>query len=300
MFLAMMIFAVGLAFTAALAALVNRVLDSQTLMATRVEEATHSLRLTAADLRRSRDEANAANSAKTEFLARMSHELRSPLTPILGFSEMIRDSIMGPVGSPVYRDYAESIHKSGSHLLAIVNDLLDLSKLESGRQTLQEGIIDPGELITDLIRLNASATDSAGLNLIDTTNHDAADLTLLADPRLVQQMAQNLLSNALKFTPSGGRVTISISRSSDGCPVLTVTDTEIGMTSDEIERARQPFAQIENVLHRQHEGAGLGMALVEGMMRLHGGRFDVDSAPGVGTTARLVFPASRARLAIQA
>ena len=297
--LALMILAVGLAFTAALAALVNRVLDSQTLMATRVEEATHSLRLTAEDLRRSRDEAYAANSAKTEFLARMSHELRSPLTPILGFSEMIRDSVMGPIGSAIYRDYAESIHKSGSHLLAIVNDLLDLSKLEAGRQSLQEAIIDPVELVTDLVQLNASAVNAAGLALVNTTERGAEDLRLLADPRLVQQMVQNLISNSMKFTPTGGRVTISVGYSAEGCPTLSVHDTGIGMTADEVERARQPFAQIENVFHRQHEGAGLGISLVEGMMHLHEGQLDIESSPGAGTTARLVFPTSRVHSAEQ-
>ena len=297
--LASMVFMVGVAFTVALAMLVRRVLNSQALMTVRVEQATRSLRQTAVDLARSRDEAQLADSAKTDFLARVSHELRSPLTPILGFSEMIRDGVMGPIGTPVYREYAGDIHASGTHLLAIVNDLLDLSRLEAGCHTLQEQTIDAIGLIKELVRFSAARAQAAGLMIGYAPEPGVKALLLHADPRLVRQMIENLISNAMKFTQAGGDVHVGASMAADGSPVLFVRDSGIGMTADQIAHARKPFAQVENVLQRQHEGAGLGLALVDGMIRMHGGWFQIDSAPGLGTTARLIFPRARLCMALE-
>ncbi len=291
------VFGVGVLLTGALGLLVVRVYDSSRLMERRVRESTRSLRQIAEDLAASRDEAFRASAAKSEFLARMSHELRSPLTAILGFSEIIRDRLMGPLGTPVYAEYAQDIHNSGSHLLAIVSDLLDLSKIDAGRQTLEEALIDPAALLEELVRLNAGTARDSEITLIYRPNAAIDDRRLWADPRLVRQMVQNLVSNALKFTSASGTVTLWADIRPDGSPVLTVADTGIGMTPEQVMLARQPFTQIENVFQRTREGAGLGLALVDGMVRLHGGRFEIESAPGRGTTTRLVFPAERIRRA---
>ena len=242
-----------------------------------------------AALRRSQQAAELANRTKSEFLANMSHELRTPLNAIIGFSEVIVGEMFGPVGEPRYAEYARDILNSGQHLLRIINDLLDLSKLESGKQQLHESEIGLAELIGTSVRLVQPRATAAGLTL--AVNVPAGLPALRADARLLKQILINLLSNAVKFTPNGG-VTVC-ARLQDGALSIAVADTGIGMSDREIELALAPFGQVDSGLSRKHEGTGLGLPLARAFAELHGGRLEVLSTPGTGTTMTVRFPAQR-------
>jgi signal transduction histidine kinase len=244
-------------------------------------------------LDRSLAEATSANSAKSAFLAHMSHELRTPLNAILGFSEVMKQEIFGPVGNTRYREYAADIHASGQHLLALINDILDLSKIEAGKAELHEEDCDAGQAIAEALRLVAASADAGGL-VIDT--HVAAGLPgLQADNRSLKQLLANLLSNAVKFTPRGGRVDITAYLRPSGEFAIAVRDTGIGMKPDQIPLALTPFKQLDNTLTRKHVGSGLGLPICASLIKLHGGRLEIDSAPGQGTTVTVVFPRQRVR-----
>jgi PAS domain S-box-containing protein len=242
------------------------------------------------ELIKSKDAAEFANRTKTEFLANMSHELRTPLNAIIGFAEVIKDQMFGPVGLGKYADYAKDIHSSGRHLLAVINDILDLSKLEAGKLELRESEVSLQRVAEECMTL---VRDRAGKNKVRLVAEFEPNVPpLLCDERTVKQVLLNFLSNAVKFTPPGGQVTLAIRRVADGVAV-SVTDTGIGMTKDEIAIALSAFGQVDSKLARKHRGTGLGMPIAKSLVELHGGRMTVESRPKVGTTMTATFPASR-------
>jgi len=243
-------------------------------------------------LRAAKEEAELASRSKSEFLANMSHELRTPLNAINGFSEVLAAELMGPIGNPKYREYAQDIRSSGEHLLSLINDVLDISKIEAGGYELHEETVSVLPQIDACERLVAERARKAGVTL--GREVDPALPALFADERTVKQMLLNLVTNAIKFTGEGGRVTIAVRRAADGGVSLAVTDTGIGIARDDIAKALAPFSQVDNAFTRGHEGTGLGLPLVKSLIEMHGGAIDIESVPGQGTTVTLRFPAWRA------
>lgn len=233
----------------------------------------------------------AANRAKNDFLAIMSHELRTPLNAIIGFSEIIANQMFGPVGQEKYADYAGDIRSSGTHLLSIINDILDISKAEAGKLSLEEEPIDPVESLNLAMHMFRQRASEIGVDLTFRVRDDIP--WIIADPRLFNQVAINLTSNALKFTPEGGRVWIEIGLDAKGNLAMTVRDTGIGIRKDDVERIFEPFVQVENAMARSHHGTGLGLPLVRKIMTLHGGSITLESVVDEGTTATAIFPKSR-------
>ncbi|MFQ5774750.1 MAG: ATP-binding protein [Kiloniellaceae bacterium] len=245
-----------------------------------------------AELRRAWHEAESASRAKTAFLANMSHELRTPLNAIIGFSEILKGQLLGPLGNERYRHYAEDIFDSGHHLLAVINDILDISKVEAGEFELNEQETDLRDLIDGSVRLVRDGAEAAGLELV--VNADPQVPTVVLDQRLIKQSLINLLSNAIKFSPGPGRITVGMANAPDGAVLLSVADTGIGIAKEDIARILQPFAQVESAFSRSHEGTGLGLALAKSFMEAHGGTIEVRSKLDVGTTVTMCFPPERA------
>src|SRR6185312_4917121 len=243
-----------------------------------------------ADLRRAKDEAELASRSKTEFLANMSHELRTPLNAIIGFSDILIGQIFGPLNDARYADYARDIRDSGLHLLTLINDVLDIAKVEFGKVELLEETVDIVAVIESCLRLVRERAQTAGVHLTQALPPDLPHL--LGDGRRLKQILLNLLSNSVKFTPSGGRVTVSASHDADGFR-LAVEDTGIGIAAEDIETALRPFGQIDSRLARKYQGTGLGLPLAQSMAELHGGRLELRSLPGEGTTATLWLPPAR-------
>ena len=237
-----------------------------------------------------REAAENANRLKERFLANMSHELRTPLNAIIGFSTMIKDEMLGPVGQKRYRDYAADIHGSGEHLLAIISDILDLSKVEAGKMELVDAEFDAAEVMRAAIRLVREKAESDGLALI--LRPLEKPVKLHADRRAVLQMLLNLLSNAVKFTERGS-VELAASLTPSGGLRFSVRDTGIGMTAAQLAKVLEPFYQVQNALTRDQPGTGLGLPLVDRLIRLQGGRLEIESQPGIGTTASIELPPSR-------
>ncbi|MGD0190002.1 MAG: ATP-binding protein [Rhizomicrobium sp.] len=242
-------------------------------------------------LRSAKIHAETANRAKSEFLANMSHELRTPLNAILGFSDIISRRVLGPDAMDRYSEYASDIHRSGEHLLHIINDILDLSKIEAGRVELEESEVHLGGLAKSLHRLLAHRFEAANLQLEFDMPEPA--LSIIADETKLSQILINLLSNSLKFTPAGGRVTFSTRRLPDGCVAIAVTDTGIGIAAEDIETVMSPFGQVESAFSRKHHGTGLGLPLAKSLAELHGGTLQLASLPGQGTSATLVLLSTR-------
>jgi signal transduction histidine kinase len=238
-----------------------------------------------------RHEAETASRAKTEFLANMSHELRTPLNAIIGFSEILAHQLYGALGNDRYRDYAADIHSSGTHLLEVVNDILDISKVEAGQLNLNEEPVSLASTIEKAMRILQERAEAAGLSLVPEVEANLPPLR--ADARLVKQSLVNLLSNSIKFTPAGGSITARAARGASGGLVLAVIDTGIGIAAEDIPRALAPFGQIDSALNRRYEGTGLGLPLVKSFAELHGGRLTLDSTLGAGTTVTMHFPPER-------
>ncbi len=238
-----------------------------------------------------KEEAELAKRAMSEFLANMSHELRTPLNAIIGFAEVIQNEILGPGGSSKYREYATDIGVSGQHLLELINDILDLSKIESGTVELREEHIDVLEVARSSILLLKARAQSGSVSL--EQHLPKALPELWADRRRVKQILVNLLSNAVKFTPPGGRVSIKVWHNPDTGHVFQVADTGIGMAPQAIRKALAPFQQIDSQLNRKYEGSGLGLPLAKSLVELHRGTLELQSKVGTGTTVTVRFPAER-------
>lgn len=238
------------------------------------------------------DNAERANEAKSHFLANMSHELRTPLNAIIGFSDILRNQRFGEIGNPRYREYAADINESGMHLLSIINDILDLSKIEAGSaSTVDEVEFDVDAVIESAEHMVRMMAERGNVTLF--VQKPEASVRLIGVERMVRQILVNVLSNALKFTDTGGVVSLAASLRSNGTFVVSISDTGIGMSPEEVKLALTPFGQVDSSLSRKHAGTGLGLPLAKAMMELHEGRLLVRSAPGRGTTVILVFPAKR-------
>ena len=243
------------------------------------------------ELIREKRRAEEANQAKSIFLANMGHELRTPLNAILGFSEIIRDKLLGK-DVDRYAAYAADIHRSGAHLLGVVNDILDVTRIEAGKLELREERVTATALIHRCAITQRELAASSGVHL-EGPAHDLG-ASIYGDKTKLKQILINLLSNAIKFTPPGGRVEIGAEAEADGDGLcFWVRDTGIGMTGDEIRQALELFRQVDNSLSRRFEGAGLGLPLAVKLTELHGGRLEVRSAPRRGTTVSVYLPASR-------
>ncbi len=238
-----------------------------------------------------RDQAKAANKSRSEFLAMMSHELRTPLNVVIGYSEIIKKETFGPVGSPKYREYVDDIHDSGRHLLNIINDILDLSKLETGRLDLLEVDVAVGEALDASARMVRERALTDGVTLVLNSGDDLPPLR--ADERKLKQIIVSLLSNAVKFTDRGGTVTLNAWCRPESGYVFQVEDTGIGMALEDIPKALAPFGQIDSDLNRRYEGTGIGLPLTKALVEMHSGSIDVQSKLGAGTTVTIRFPAER-------
>ncbi|MBL8664279.1 MAG: hypothetical protein JNM29_15720 [Candidatus Odyssella sp.] len=241
-------------------------------------------------LRKARDSADDANRAKTRFLANMSHELRTPLNAIIGFSDIMRSEIFGPVGAPKYKQYVADINRSGTHLLQLISDILDVAKIEVGAQTLNEGVIDLAGTLRNCGHLVEPQARSANVAL--AVDASARLPALRADPTRFRQIVLNLLSNAVKFTPAGGKVWLSGAVEPGGGLLVQVRDTGIGMKPEDVPRAVQPFVQLDQA-PRGDPGTGLGLALVKTLVEAHGGTLAIESEIGKGTTVSMRLPAER-------
>lgn len=246
---------------------------------------------TARELAAAKERAELANAAKSQFLATMSHELRTPLNAIIGFSEMMTQEFFGPLGSDKYAEYADDIHKSGRHLLSVINDVLDLSKIEADKFELSEGEVSLAEAMHDAARY---VEQRARNEDVVFEMSPPPEIELFADAKALRQMLLNLLTNAVKFTPPGGKVTLRATIEPDGRLAIVVTDTGPGMRRADIPKAMEAFGQVAGDKTRYaHEGTGLGLPITAALIRLHGGTLVIDSQVGRGTSATLRFPRDR-------
>ncbi len=238
-----------------------------------------------------KEAAEQASRAKSQFLANVSHELRTPLNAVIGFAEMIERAVLGPVGDSRYAAYAADIRLSGEHLLSIINEILDLSKIEAGKHVLREVVCDVARLIDEAVRVTAAEGGAGGATV--TIAIPPALPPVRADERGLLQILINLLSNARKFTPPAGRITVGAAVGPAGELAIEVTDTGIGIAPRDLDLALSPFGQVEGAFQRRHGGTGLGLPLVRSLAELHGGSLELESRPGEGTCARVRLPAGR-------
>ncbi len=263
-------------------------LDEDTRLRFQVEDLARELEETRDDALRKRFEAETANASKTAFLANMSHELRTPLNAILGFSEIIAQECFGPTGSPRYKEYAGDIHSSGAHLLSLINDLLDVAKIEAGKMEIEPQPLEARRTFDTALKLIAAKAREKHQYL--TIEIDPSAPPLYADERALKQILINLVSNAVKFTPEGGRIQVLGSAARGGGFQISVQDNGPGIPREKLDRIFTPFSQVDNRYDRQAGGTGLGLALIRGLAELHGGRAWLESEPGKGCCAYVVLP----------
>ncbi len=242
-------------------------------------------------LREAKEAAERGNRAKAAFLANVSHELRTPLNAIIGFSEAISSELFGPIANPTYKEYIKDIFDSGTHLLNLINDILDMSKAEAGRIDLDEEPVDVAAAIEQSVRMVRKRAEGARVTLQVEVPDGLPHLR--GDERRIKQILLNLMSNAIKFTDIGGRVDVAAELRPDGRLALRVADTGIGMTAEDLDKAMEPFGQVDSRLARRYEGTGLGLPLTKALVVQHGGDLEAESTPGVGTAITALFPAER-------
>ncbi|MFA7638114.1 MAG: ATP-binding protein, partial [Parvibaculum sp.] len=252
----------------------------------KLQEQAHQLVDLAEKYASEKTRAETANRSKSEFLANMSHELRTPLNAIIGFSEIMGSGLFGELGSPKYKEYATDIHASGTHLLELINDILDMSKIEAGRMTLETQEIEISDVVEESLRLVSGRADMANVTI---ENALPALPGVRADKRAVKQVLLNLLSNAVKFTPAGGSIYLRGS-AADSVITLAVEDTGIGIPASALPKIGRPFEQVESQHSKTHKGTGLGLALSRSLVELHGGTLTIESTEGVGTKVSFTLP----------
>jgi signal transduction histidine kinase len=246
----------------------------------------------AATLAQAKEAAERASTAKTAFLAHMSHELRTPLNAIIGFSDLIRTRIVGPEIHDTYVEYAQDIHDSGRHLLSLINDVLDVARIETGAAKLDETLVSTRATAYAAVRFIQVLAEEKGVRLV-IDDGKLEERALRCDARGLRQCLINLLSNAVKFTDAGGQIEVSGRVLTDGGYALAVRDTGSGIPADRLPSLFQPFANADPSLARGSLGAGLGLSITQGIVRMHGGRLDVRSQVGEGTTVTVILPAGR-------
>ena len=238
---------------------------------------------------RETERAEAANRAKSEFLANMSHELRTPLNAIIGFSELMQSGLFGPLGSERYEEYVRDIQGSGNYLLGVINDILDMSKIEAGRFSIDREQIDLCPLVRETVRVISLQAAQKSIT-IETKIADS--MTLNADRRAIKQIAINLLSNAVKFTGPGGKISLR-ARKMSGAVILTIEDNGCGIPREALKKLGKPFEQVENQFTKSHAGSGLGLAISRSLAQLHGGALKIRSTAGVGTIVSVRIPVKK-------
>ncbi|MBJ7533851.1 PAS-domain containing protein [Rhodomicrobium vannielii ATCC 17100] len=274
----------------------HRVLEREQQMRARVdgfEQSRRQLEIQARQLRELAESYNeekiraeAANQAKSEFLANVSHELRTPLNAIIGFSEMMRDGVLGPIGNPKYESYVKDIHNSGRYLLEMINDILDMSKIEAGRWTLSPEWFTMSDVFQECLSVVSPVAMEGSVELSQSGN---TGISLYGDRRALKQVLINLLSNAVKFTPQGGRVSLRAYRYR-GSIRIAIADTGVGIPKHDLGRLGRPFEQVSNQLTKGHKGTGLGLAISRSLVEMHGGKLDIKSRVGEGTTVTCILP----------
>ena len=245
-----------------------------------------------------RNQAETANLAKSEFLANMNHELRTPLNAIIGFSEIIAHELFGPLGNEKYLDYIKDIHQSSLHLLSIIKDVLDMSKIEAGKLELSRERLNIRSLIGEVIRMMRERAQSRGIKLATMLADE--NLEIWADESAMKQIFLNLLSNAIKFSRDGGEVCIRVAADKPDLAIVEFEDHGIGMNEEELERALLPFGQAKPSTTRNYGGTGLGLPITKGLIEAHGGKLAIESRSGQGTIARITVPTERAPLPARA
>ncbi len=245
----------------------------------------------AEEMRAAKEEAELAARAKTEFLTNTTHELRTPLNAIIGFSEIMWSEAFGPIENDQYKGYVKDIHDSGNHLLGVINDILDMSRIEAGRTELVERELDVGNIVRESLRFVAERAREGQIS-VDTRIADRLP-RILGDETKIRQILLNLLSNAVKFTPSGGQVTVSAEMAPGGGMVIAVADNGIGIAPEDLKRAMAPFGQVDGALTRKYDGTGLGLPLAKALIELHGGILEMQSEVGRGTRVAMLLPTDR-------
>ena len=240
------------------------------------------------ELRSAKEMAEGSNRAKSEFLANMSHEFRTPLNAVIGFAEMMQIEALGPLNNPQYREYAGNIKSSGEHLLSVINDVLDISKVEARKFEMEAETFQVSEVVHASLEMISEAAENAGITIVRRIPDTLAPI--LADRRRIQQVVLNLLSNALKFTPQGGRITTSLHASRDIGMRIVIADTGVGIDQEHIKKVLMPLEQVESIFARRHTGTGLGLPIAKALVEAHGGTLTIQSEIGSGTEVTVQLP----------